>query len=172
MKLFGHLITITKHRHAVIRHCFKAGIGLQGLLHDLSKYSPTELRTGARYYVGYRSPNDLERRDIGYSVAWLHHQGRNKHHFEYWRDYSPKTHLIEPVEMPVRYVKEMFCDRLAASKIYLGKDYTETHPLEYFRRGKAKELAHPETMALLEGWLIMLAEKGEEKTFEYIKKIK
>ena len=81
MKLLGHIKTITKHRHMVIYHCFKAGIGFQGLFHDLSKYTPTELRTGAKYYVGYRSPNDLERRAEGYSTAWLHHQGRNKHHF-------------------------------------------------------------------------------------------
>lgn len=172
MKLLGHIKTITKHRHMVIYHCFKAGIGFQGLFHDLSKYTPTELRTGAKYYVGYRSPNDLERRAEGYSTAWLHHQGRNKHHFEYWRDYNTETHLIEPVKMPLKYVKEMFCDRLAASKTYQGKDYDISHPIEYFRRGKAKELAHPETMALLESWLEMLAENGEAETFKYIKKLK
>ncbi len=169
MHPFRHYATITRHRHRVISHCFRAGVGWQGLFHDLSKYSPAELRTGAKYYVGYRSPNDMERRAIGYSVAWLHHQGRNKHHFEYWRDYNTETHLIAPVKMPVRYIKEMFCDRIAASKIYLGRDYTQAHPLEYFRKGKAKELAHPETMALLESWLIMLAEKGEAETFKYLK---
>lgn len=167
----GHFKTITRHRHMVIKHCFKAGIGFQGLFHDLSKYSPAEFGVGARYYRGYKSPNDVERAEKGYSSAWMHHQGRNKHHFEYWRDYDPDTHLIAPVEMPLRYVKEMFCDRVAASKIYLGDKYTKTHPLEYFRAGSAAKIAHPKTIALLEEWLVMLAEKGEEETFRYIKSL-
>ena len=169
---WGHLKTITKHRHAVIRHCFKVGIGFQGLFHDLSKYSPVEFLVGIKYYRGYKSPNDVERAKHGYSTAWLHHQGRNKHHFEFWRDYDVETHLVAPVRMPMRYIKEMFCDRLAASKIYMGENYTESHPIEYFRGGKAKEIAHPESMAILEEWLLMLAEKGEEETLRYIKNVK
>lgn len=172
MKLLGHLKTITKHRHMVIRHCFKAGIGFQGLFHDLSKYSVCELKVGAKYYTGYRSPNDVERRDIGYSTAWLHHQGRNKHHFEYWHDYNVETKMMAPIEMPLKYVKEMFCDRVAASKIYRGKEYCEQHPIEYFRNSKAKDMAHPKTMELLESWLVMLAECGEAETFRYIRNLK
>lgn len=172
MKFIGHFNTITKHRHQVIKHCFKAGIGFQGLFHDLSKYTITEFRVGAKYYTGYKSPNDVERMELGYSTAWMHHQGRNKHHFEYWHDYNPQTRLMAPVKMPLKYVKEMFCDRVAASKIYKGKDYSENHPIEYFRGGKAKELAHPETMALLERLLIMLSEKGEDETFKYIRELK
>ena len=79
---------------------------------------------------------------------------------------------MAPVKMPLNYVKEMFCDRVAASKIYKGEDYSENHPIEYFRGGKAKEMAHPETMALLESLLVMLAEKGEEETFRYIRNLK
>ena len=41
-KFWGHLSTITRHRHKVIAHCARAGILWQGLRHDLSKYSPTE----------------------------------------------------------------------------------------------------------------------------------
>ena len=82
MKFLNHFNTITKHRHQVIKHCFKAGIGFQGLFHDLSKYTFTEFRIGAKYYMGYKSPNDVERMEKGFSSAWMHHQGRNKHHFE------------------------------------------------------------------------------------------
>ena len=82
---WGHLSTITRHRHAVIRHCRKAGIFWQGLRHDLSKYSPTEFWQGVRYYEdGKRSPNEAEREAYGYSLAWMHHRGHNRHHFEYW----------------------------------------------------------------------------------------
>lgn len=167
-----HFITITKHRHRVMKHCFKAGIPFQGLTHDLSKYSPTEFIPGAKYYLGTRSPNEAERNEKGYSSAWLHHKGRNRHHYEYWMDYNVKTKRMEPVEMPMKYFKEMFCDRVAASKIYQGKSYTDAHPLEYFARAKDRIIIHPKTAALLEECLIMLKEKGEKETFEYIRKLK
>ena len=76
---FAHFCTVTKHRHCVIAHCFRAGIGWQGLFHDLSKYSPTEFLPGARYYQGTRSPTERERELFGYSAAWMHHKGRNRH---------------------------------------------------------------------------------------------
>ena len=167
-----HFLTITKHRHAVIRHCKKAGILFQGLFHDLSKYSPTEFVPGAKYYQGYRSPNDMERTVYGYSAAWMHHKGRNKHHFEYWTDYNPETRQYGPVKMPMKYVKEMFCDRVAASKIYQGEKYTDASPLEYFQNGKGKRIIHPKTSELIENLLIMLAENGEEYTFSYIRNLK
>lgn len=166
---FGHFRTITKHRHKVISHCFKAGIGWQGLFHDLSKYSPTEFLAGARHYQGTRSPNEAEREIYGYSKAWLHHKGRNRHHFEYWFDYNPKTKRNEPVKMPLKYVIEMFCDRVAASKIYLGKNYSESEPLAYFLKAKGTRIIHPETSDFLENLLVMLSEKGEKATFSYIK---
>ena len=169
VKAIGHFITITKHRHLVIKHCKKAGVFWQGLRHDLSKYSFTEFKPGARYYTGKHSPNEDERALYGYSLAWIHHKGRNKHHFEYWTDYNPVSKVIEPVEMPVRYVAEMFCDRVAAGKIYNGSNYTDQSPLEYFSRGKSRRVIHPNTSDLLESLLKMLSEEGEEKTFAYIK---
>ena len=166
-----HFITITKHRHKVIEHCFKAGIGWQGLFHDLSKYSPTEFIPGAKYYLGTRSPNEGEREAIGYSCAWMHHKGRNKHHFEYWVDVHPERKQYEPVEMPIRYVTEMFCDRIAASKIYQGEKYTDESALNYFIRGNARSKMHQNTADLLEGWLRMLACKGEKETFAHVKQM-
>ena len=166
-----HFITITKHRHVVIKHCKKAGILWQGLRHDLSKYSPTEFIPGARYYTGFRSPNEGEREQNGYSLAWIHHKGRNKHHFEYWTDYNTKSKVVEPVEMPLIYVAEMFCDRVAAGKIYNGDKYTDQSPLEYFLRAKGRRVIHPETSDLLESLLKELAEKGEDCTFKHIKEL-
>lgn len=169
MHPFRHFYTITRHRHAVIRHCFRAGIGWQGLFHDLSKYSPTEFFRGAKYYLGTRSPNEAEREAKGYSAAWMHHKGRNRHHFEYWVDIDPVEKCYQPVKMPLRFVIEMFCDRVAASKIYGGKGYTDAHPLAYFERGRAKRTIHKETSDFLEMLLRMLAEKGEKETFRFIR---
>ena len=170
-KAFQHFKTITRHRHEVIRNCRRAGILWQGLRHDLSKYSPTEFLQGAKYWQGTRSPNDREREVKGYSAAWMHHKGRNRHHFEYWSDYSPVDKIVRPVEMPLRYVAEMFCDRVAASKIYMGDNYTDKSPLEYFERGKARRVGriHEKTSDLIEKMLTVLAEEGEEKAFAYIR---
>ncbi len=167
-----HFITITRHRHKVIANCFRAGIPIRGLLHDLSKYSPTEFIPGAKYYLGNRSPNEGERETYGYSKAWMHHKGRNRHHFEYWTDYNPKTREVEGVEMPLKFVKEMFCDRVAASKIYNGENYTDSKPLEYFMRAKKIRIIHLKTSEQLEFLLRMLEEKGEKETFRYIRKMK
>ena len=123
-----HFRTITRHRHKVIANCARAGILRQGLIHDLSKYSPTEFILGAKQ--------------------------------------------IENVEMPVKYVIEMFCDRVAASKIYNGKNYTDGAPFTYFCRIRGKHRMHPNTEALLEKLLVMLRDEGEEKTFAYIRSMK
>lgn len=170
-KALGHFKTITKHRHAVIYHCLRCGIFWQGLRHDLSKYSPTEFKQGMKYYTGTKSPNEGERAEYGYSFAWMHHKGRNKHHFEYWTDYDPVTKVISPVKMPARYLAEMFCDRVAASKIYQGKNYLTSHPLEYFERGNAKKIMHPETAEKLRAFLITLDEKGEAEAFKAVRKL-
>ena len=171
MHPFAHLKTITAHRWRVIANCFRAGIPMQGLLHDLSKYAPVEFMNGARHYQGYRSPNDHEREEKGYSAAWLHHKGRNRHHFEYWVDYNAATRRIEPVPMPAKYVAEMFCDRLAASKTYNGAAYTDRHPLEYFLKAKGVRMIHPKTSDEIEGLLRILAEEGEEAAFAAVRRM-
>ena len=170
MKWLEHLKTINKHKLVVMKHCFAVGLYKQGILHDLSKYSWTEFSVGAKYFQGNRSPNDAEREDKGYTSSWLHHKGRNKHHLEYWIDYSvDKTKGIVGMQMPKQYVIEMFCDRIAACKIYNKENYNQRQPLEYYMKGRAGKLLHPETKRLLEGYLKMLAEKGEEYTFRYIR---
>lgn len=165
----GHLSTITRHRHQVLRHCIKAGIPLRGFLHDLSKYSPAELIPGIKYFQGNRSPNEKQRELFGYSAAWLHHKGRNKHHFEYWFDVNPKTKRYEPIKMPTVYLAEMFCDRIAASKIYRGKNYKDSDALEYFLAVRERDKMHPETERELEALFRLLAEEGEDAAFARVR---
>ena len=151
--------------------CFKLGLYKQGLLHDLSKYSPTEFFVGVKYFQGDRSPNNAEREDTGVSLAWLHHKGRNKHHLEYWIDYSLDANgKMDGMEMPTKYVVEMFVDRIAASKNYQKENYTDESPYLYYQKSKDHYLIHKKTAELLEFMLKMLAEKGEEETFDYIRK--
>lgn len=167
MKAIQHFKTITKHKIKVAQLCFQIGLYKQGILHDMSKYSPCEFLTGVKYYQGTSSPNSAERSKNGYSLAWLHHKGRNKHHWEFWVDFT-RTGLT-PARMPVCYVLEMFCDRVAASMTYQGDKYRDEFPLAYYQRGKHTYIMHPDTRALLEKLLIYLNEHGLDHTLKYIK---
>lgn len=168
---FQHLKKINHHKWLVMQGCFRAGLYKQGLLHDLSKYLPCEFLVGVKYFQGTESPNNAERKDKGYSSAWLHHKGRNKHHMEYWIDYGGKDGPpMIGMRMPDQYIVEMFIDRVSASKNYQGDAYTDRSALEYYLRGKGHYIIHPEVDELLERLLTMLAEKGEDETYAYIRR--
>ena len=172
-----HFITITRHRHIVMKNCFKMGLYFQGLTHDLSKYSPSEFWNGARYYQGTRSPNTRERELFGFSKTWLHHKGRNKHHFEYWIDFykmgDAENRGIVPCPMPDKYVAEMVADRVAACVNYRGDKYDPWDSWNYYQKEKvvSKYLVHKDTLNKLEFFLKMIGEQGEAATFKYIKEI-
>ena len=172
MNIKGHFETITRHKLLVMKYCFACGLYEQGLAHDLSKYSPTEFIPGCIYYQGDHSPNEAEREAKGYTSAWLHHKGRNKHHFEYWIDVSlNKEEGLVGNKMPVNYVAEMLCDRVAACEVYRGKNYTSAAPMEYYEFTKKYITIHPETRALLEKLLTILKDEGEESAYAYIRKL-
>ena len=178
MNIWKHFCTINHHKILVMRGCFQVGLIRQGLLHDLSKYSPTEFIVGCRYYQGNMSPNNAEREAVGYSSAWLHHKGRNKHHLESWIDYGipdkEGPHKGEHkglcgMKMPVNYVVEMYIDRVAASKNYQKEKYRDDSALAYYMNGRQFHVLHDDTRALLELLLEMLAIKGEKATNRFIR---
>lgn len=175
INIIRHFRTITYHKSLVMKGCFAVGLYKQGILHDMSKFSPSEFWVGVKYYQGTRSPNNAEREEVGYSTAWLHHKGRNKHHYEYWIDYSSRYmkngSIMAPAKMPTRYMVEMVMDRIAASKTYLKGEYTDASPLEYLDGAKDVSMIHEETYKQLHGILEMLAKKGEAYTFAYIRKV-
>ena len=120
---------------------------------------------GVKHYNGSHSPTEDERSRYGYSAAWMHHKGRNKHHWEYWTDYNVNLKRYMPVEMPRRYVAEMLCDRIAASKVYKGNAYTDAAPLEYLQHGHMRDCMHPGTLDTLTCFLTLLKENGEAAMF-------
>ena len=124
-KYLGHFKTITKHKWYVGIECFKRGLYWQGFMHDWSKYHPTEFLNSAKYWNGKTTPIGLEKKDKGYSEAWLHHKGHNKHHWEYWVDWKNGKRLL--CKIPDKYLKEMACDMIGASKAYGTND-----PIGYF----------------------------------------
>ena len=127
-----HFCVITYHKWIVLKLCIKAGIPIRGILHDLSKYTPTEFINSVKYFAqGKRSPISVEKENRGYSKAWLHHKGRNKHHVEYWHDYNTK--IKDPI-IPYKYACEMICDKLAAGIVYKGREWTKEYPLQYWEK--------------------------------------
>ncbi len=174
-KAAAHLRTITRHHNLVCGYCLRAGLICQGLTHDLSKLSPTEFLVGARYYQGMRSPNNAEREERGYSSSWLHHKGRNKHHYEYYLDYTADRNNkmgMAGGQMPRRFVAEMIFDRVSASKVYQGDRYTDRSPLEYFLASRDRSwFINDVTKRQMEFLLRMWAEKGEDHTIRYIRKV-
>ncbi len=170
MKAWQHFKTITRHRWLVRGGCFRVGLYWQGLVHDISKYAPVEFGNGARNFQGTRSPNTAEREQKGYSESWMHHKGRNRHHYEYWTDMSLVTRTYEPVPMPRKYLVEMVMDRIAACRVYQGDAYTDASALIYFDKSREKQLMHPQTRQELGYLLTMLQDKGQKETFRYMKK--
>ena len=170
-KAWQHFKTVTYHKYQVARGCFKIGLYRQGITHDLSKYSLTEFGVGIRYFQGHRSPNNAEREKLGYSSVWLHHKGRNRHHYEYWFDYDSKSRTGElvPVPMPDKYIAEMVMDRIAACKVYKKDAYNDASSLEYYYQGTHVAPMHEYTRKWLEDILKVLAKQGEEEAFRYIR---
>ncbi|MBQ8131604.1 MAG: catalase [Bacilli bacterium] len=128
-----HFHLINKHRFLVWNLCRKVGLPIHGLFHDLSKYSPTEFWESVKYYQGTYSPIRNCKTENGYSKAWLHHKGRNKHHYEYWYDEAAPNKT--PI-MPKKYFKEMICDSIAAGIGYQGKNWNKEYQLTYWNKTK------------------------------------
>ena len=170
-KFFGHLHTVNKHRFKVFILCCKCGFIWRGLVHDLSKYSPTEFFEGVKYYAnGKKSPIINCKNDIGYSKAWLHHKGRNKHHSEYWLDLNAPSKV--PV-IPFKYSVEMVCDRIAACKTYQGKNYKDISPYYYWNEHRDNEIMNRKNQKFLTEVFESLSIHGEKKVLnkKYLKNI-
>ena len=167
--IFGHLKTILIHKWWVFYYCYKFGIPLQGITHDLSKFSPTEFLESIKFYQGGKSsPIPAAKKVQGYSLAWQHHKGRNKHHYEYWTDnYDSGTTCIK---MPYKYVLELVADYLAAGRTYRGKDFTFVDEYEWWMKCKDCRKIHKDTKQLITKILYMLAyRKDTNEVFKIYK---
>lgn len=165
---FKHLSLVVRHKNKVLVNCARCGILFRGLMHDLSKFSPTEFFESVKYFQGDRSPIGACRRATGMSNAWLHHKGRNKHHIEYWLD--PECQ-ITPM-MPYKYAVECVCDKLAATKTYAGKNYNPDLPLLHWHKHGNKVDGNPKTMLFIEEVFVDVQKHGEKYVLnkKYMKK--
>jgi hypothetical protein len=144
-KYFLHLKTILIHKWYVMIACWSCGLYWEGLIHDLSKFSPTEFLELGKYYKQGTSPVNIARSINGVSKAWLHHKGHNKHHWQYWVDFLPNSNKGVPMEMDEKSVLELICDWVGAGKAYSKNKWSEVILLDYWNKYNEEFLLHEQT---------------------------
>ena len=168
-KYIEHFKTITKHKWYVFKECKACGILWQGIIHDLSKYTPTEFISSAKYFQGNRSPIEAEKEDLGYSLAWQHHKGHNKHHWEYWTDFDNNGEVIAN-RIPYKYVIEMICDWVAAGKVYESNNWDQSVPIKYYEKTRNARHYNVDTEIEIVNLLNIIKYNGLDKFHEIVKK--
>lgn len=149
-QLFKHWQTVHNHRKWVRHYCFLAGIPWRGIVHDLSKYSPTEFFESARFWTGTDSPISRAKNTYGISYAWLHHRGRNSHHWAYWADNYSEGFTVHV--MPRDDFVEMVCDFLGAAKTYSKDNFSYAQELNWWNkeRDASCKAMHPINKRMLD----------------------
>lgn len=162
-KIWIHLSTICKHKWWVMYYCFKCGIPWQGIIHDLSKFSFTEFWTNVKYAVPGKSPIDVQKEKIGFSMAWQHHKGHNPHHYEFWMDKFDDGCYV--TRMPFKYAVEMLCDNLAAGRAYQGKKFSYESEWNWWKKQRTIRNMHPDNRDFLQMafYVLYIAETSLEE---------
>lgn len=163
-----HFKLITTHKWYVFQNCKKAGLFWRGVVHDLSKYSPTEFSESVKYFTGTDSPINVCKKANGWSRAWMHHKGRNTHHYEYWVDNFDNGGT--PLEMPYEDALEMVCDYIAAGQAYKKEDFTFKSEYDWWKEKCTHPIAmHPNTKAFV---TIMLKTMRNEKSNDCLRPLR
>jgi hypothetical protein len=123
MIYLNYLWYVVKHKWFVMIECFKMGLIWQGIIHDNSKFFPSEFIPYARHFrygiqtgrnkTGYYKPTNTG--DKAFDFAWFLHQKRNAHHWQYWTIPDDSEGLLLML-IPDKYLKEMICDWIGAGK--------------------------------------------------------
>ena len=126
--------------------CWRLGIPLQGLTHDLSKFLPSEWFPYVESFYGGHGKDRPQWVKDAFDVAWMAHIHKNPHHWQHHilvYDNDGTTIL----KMPNRYMREMLADWRGAGRAITGEDNTK----EWYRGKRQKTiLLHPETRAWIE----------------------
>ncbi len=155
MKYWHYLWYVIRHKWFVMIECFRFGIYWQGLTHDLSKLVPSEFMpyTGHFYgskigisrgrdETGYYKPTDTG--DAAFDFAWLLHQKRNKHHWQWWILPEDEGGL-KILEMPLKYRQEMLADWRGAGRALRTPDTRK-----WYEKNKIRMSLGDETRAWIE----------------------
>lgn len=135
---WNYLKYVLKHKWFVFIECLKIIQPWHGIVHDLSKFLPSEFIPYARWFYGKGDDKDKE----SFDVAWCLHQHRNKHHWDYWIMSNGK-----PVPMPSKYVMQMIADWRA-----MGRTFGDTAE-SFYAKNKDRMILHSATINLIE-WIL------------------
>ena len=117
---WNYLKYVIRHKWFVFIACCKHRIIWRGIMHDMSKFRPSEFIPYAKYFYGQYDDGEVEK---NFNKAWLLHIHRNPHHWKYWV-LQNDTITTQPklILIPIQYLKEMGCDWLGAEKAITGRD--------------------------------------------------
>lgn len=164
--IFKHFKLVCTHKYYVYQNCVKAGLVWRGIKHDMSKFSPTEFFESVKYFDGSRSPIDVCKEANGYSKAWMHHKGRNTHHYEYWQDNFDNGG--QSLEMPYEDALELICDYLGAGKAYMKDNFTYDSEYDWWLNKASKPLAmHPHTKNFIDTMLSVIKQEKSNDVLKY-----
>lgn len=170
-KTWKYFMTVCRHKAVVFHECHACGITWQGIVHDLSKFSRDEFISSAKYYCEDKSPHYGDAEENGYSLAWLHHKGCNKHHWEFWTDFNEEDGSIKVNKIPYNYVVEMVCDWIGAGKVYNKDKWTQSSPFDYYRKVRSGRHFHADTEGLILRFLRCIEEKGLDEFHRMAKSV-
>ena len=169
LKYIKYLHYVIRHKWFVVVECFKCGLIWCGIMHDMSKFLPSEFIPYAKYFYGkYPTIEELKgawkvteygittKEEIKrqFDIAWLKHQHRNPHHWQHWILQNDEDG-IKIIEMPYKYVKEMICDWKGAGLAQGYKSPKDDQWLEtriWYIKNKSKMKLHKWTIK----WLDMM----------------
>ena len=137
-----YLKYVIRHKWHVLIECFWIKQYLHAIMHDVSKFFPSEFVPYAKHFYGHHD-RDVHTKDQEFEVAWLLHQHRNKHHWDYWVKSDGK-----PVPMPAKYISQMIADWRAMGRVF------GSNAEQYYRDNKDKMVLHKETTTIIESILV------------------
>ena len=141
-----YLKYVLRHKWYVLLAGLKIGVPLLTLIfHDWDKFLPDEWFPYARTFYTPTGKKQYSPDGTNFDVAWLKHQNRNKHHWQYWMITWDKGNT-ECLPMPDRWKKEMLADWRGAGKAITGKDNLE----DWYWANRDNIKIHPDTRAWLE----------------------
>jgi hypothetical protein len=148
---------ILEHKWNVLIECFKMGMILHGITHDLSKFLPSEFISYARFFHAKdrtKTYKTSDEQDPNFLMGWCLHQKRNKHHWNYWVCVTRKDE-ISPIPMPMKYVKQMIADWRGMSRKFAG------NARDYYLKNRDSIILHSDTTRIVEALLGVVFTKEE-----------
>ena len=145
MRDWKYLRYIIRHKWFVLLACVRRGIIWRGLVHDLSKLLPSEFYPYAEYFYG-TVPNPGSDVKIAFDKAWLFHQHRNPHHWQFWilREDDGDTKIMRMSDV---FVAEMVCDWIGAGRAITGKSGGTR---EWYEKNRHRIIVHKDTREQIE----------------------